>query len=116
THHLDSPLFKDRRRILRGTDVPGVAGSRRRWRIGPSGPGRSDGGRLRDAADRLAAPVAPGAMKRRTGRLAASALHPYHGGLARPSAGARGRVAQLVEQGIENPRVGGSIPSPATIE
>jgi hypothetical protein len=27
-----------------------------------------------------------------------------------------GRVAQLVEQGIENPRVGGSIPSPATIE
>ncbi len=26
-----------------------------------------------------------------------------------------GRVAQLVEQGIENPRVGGSIPSPATI-
>ena len=28
---------------------------------------------------------------------------------------ADGRVAQLVEQGIENPRVGGSIPSPATI-
>jgi hypothetical protein len=27
-----------------------------------------------------------------------------------------GRVAQLVEQGIENPRVGGSIPSPATID
>jgi hypothetical protein len=27
----------------------------------------------------------------------------------------RGRVAQLVEQGIENPRVGGSIPSSATI-
>jgi hypothetical protein len=27
----------------------------------------------------------------------------------------RGRVAQSVEQGIENPRVGGSIPSPATI-
>ena len=27
-----------------------------------------------------------------------------------------GRVAQLVEQGIENPRVGGSIPSSATIE
>ena len=27
----------------------------------------------------------------------------------------QGRVAQLVEQGIENPRVGGSIPSPATI-
>ena len=27
----------------------------------------------------------------------------------------RGRVAQLVEQGIENPRVGGSIPSAATI-
>ena len=26
-----------------------------------------------------------------------------------------GRVAQLVEQGIENPRVGGSIPSSATI-
>ncbi len=25
-----------------------------------------------------------------------------------------GRIAQLVEQGIENPRVGGSIPSPAT--
>ena len=25
-----------------------------------------------------------------------------------------GRVAQLVEQGTENPRVGGSIPSPAT--
>jgi hypothetical protein len=27
-----------------------------------------------------------------------------------------GRVAQLVEQGIENPCVGGSIPSPATIK
>lgn len=26
----------------------------------------------------------------------------------------KGRVAQLVEQGTENPRVGGSIPSPAT--
>jgi hypothetical protein len=26
-----------------------------------------------------------------------------------------GRVAQLVEQGIENPRVGGSIPSSATM-
>ena len=30
------------------------------------------------------------------------------------STGCTGRVAQLVEQGIENPRVGGSIPSPAT--
>ena len=30
--------------------------------------------------------------------------------------GKRGRVAQLVEQGIENPRVGGSIPSPATMK
>jgi hypothetical protein len=29
--------------------------------------------------------------------------------------GLHGRVAQLVEQGIENPRVGGSIPSPATM-
>ena len=28
---------------------------------------------------------------------------------------ARGRIAQLVEQGIENPRVGGSTPSLATI-
>ncbi len=28
---------------------------------------------------------------------------------------AHGRVAQLVEQGIENPRAGGSIPSPATM-
>ena len=27
----------------------------------------------------------------------------------------RGRIAQLVEQGIENPRVGGSTPSPATL-
>ena len=27
---------------------------------------------------------------------------------------AQGRIAQLVEQGIENPRVGGSTPSPAT--
>jgi hypothetical protein len=27
----------------------------------------------------------------------------------------RGQIAQLVEQGIENPRVGGSIPSLATI-
>ena len=35
-------------------------------------------------------------------------MSPYHSALA------RGRVAQLVEQGIENPRVGGSIPSPAT--
>src|SRR5690606_13288722 len=48
--------------------------------------------------------------------LAAPPSHPYHGGLARPSAAAYGRVAQLVEQGIENPRVGGSIPSPATID
>ena len=31
-----------------------------------------------------------------------------------PLAAPHGRVAQLVEQGIENPRVGGSIPSPAT--
>ena len=31
-----------------------------------------------------------------------------------PHCGSFGRVAQLVEQGIENPRVGGSIPSPAT--
>ena len=27
----------------------------------------------------------------------------------------RGQIAQLVEQGIENPRVGGSIPSLATM-
>ena len=27
----------------------------------------------------------------------------------------KGRIAQLVEQGIENPRVGGSTPSPATV-
>ncbi|MCW0438510.1 hypothetical protein NB723_003474 [Xanthomonas sacchari] len=32
-----------------------------------------------------------------------------------PAALRSGRVAQLVEQGIENPRVGGSIPSSATI-
>ena len=36
--------------------------------------------------------------------------HPYHSAALHP-----GRVAQLVEQGIENPRVGGSIPSPATM-
>ena len=36
---------------------------------------------------------------------------------ARPrrTAASRGQVAQLVEQGTENPRVGGSIPSLATI-
>ena len=34
--------------------------------------------------------------------------------LPRIMPGSLGRVAQLVEQGIENPRVGGSIPSSAT--
>src|SRR5690606_6850868 len=64
--------------------------------------------------------VAVGATRGASGAagrwLAAPPSHPYHGGLARPSAAAYGRVAQLVEQGIENPRVGGSIPSPATID
>lgn len=51
-------------------------------------------------------------------RLAQAADGRYH---ARPrNAGTAlrrsGRVAQLVEQGIENPRVGGSIPSPATMK
>ena len=32
-----------------------------------------------------------------------------------PGCKQQGRVAQSVEQGIENPRVGGSIPSSATI-
>src|SRR5690606_33167005 len=62
-------------------------------------PGRPEGGPCMECVPRLA---------RRSAR-------PYHARLARPSAGARGRVAQLVEQGIENPRVGGSIPSPATM-
>src|SRR5690606_41736558 len=57
--------------------------------------GRRDGGARGDVQSGfgLASPEAPA----------------YHCGLA------SGRVAQLVEQGIENPRVGGSIPSPATI-
>ena len=38
-------------------------------------------------------------------------ISPSHG----PAPKRSGRVAQLVEQGIENPRVGGSIPSPATM-
>lgn len=33
----------------------------------------------------------------------------------RPATACGARVAQLVEQGIENPCVGGSIPSPGTI-
>src|SRR5665213_2669390 len=57
----------------------------------------------------------------RPGRLDATA---GRGSNTRPAAVAHrphmthtfGRVAQLVEQGIENPRVGGSIPSPATIK
>ena len=32
-----------------------------------------------------------------------------------PHMSCKGRIAQSVEQGIENPRVGGSIPPPATI-
>jgi hypothetical protein len=36
-------------------------------------------------------------------------------GLINGSTSLIGRVAQLVEQGIENPRVGGSIPSSATM-
>src|SRR5690606_8259124 len=48
--------------------------------------------------------------------LAGPQSHRYHGGREGRSAAAYGRVAQLVEQGIENPRVGGSIPSPATID
>lgn len=46
-----------------------------------------------------------------------NALTILHGAesLAKMVGSRNGRVAQLVEQGIENPRVGGSIPSPATI-
>ena len=52
-----------------------------------------------------------------TSALAETGRPPYH---ARPrwrqrSENQSGSVAQLVEQGIENPRVGGSIPSRATI-
>ena len=43
------------------------------------------------------------------------ALSDYNPALAGPWAGSGAQIAQLVEQGIENPRVGGSIPSPATI-
>ena len=47
-------------------------------------------------------------------------IAPSHHATQQPSPhglrAAPGRVAQLVEQGIENPRVGGSIPSPATID
>src|SRR3546814_10719946 len=39
-------------------------------------------------------------------------IPPSHG----PAPKRSGRVAQLVAQGIENPRVGGSIPSPATMQ
>lgn len=48
-------------------------------------------------------------------RLAHSAARPYHSASRTACPLRNGRVAQLVEQGIENPRVGGSIPSPATI-
>ena len=33
-----------------------------------------------------------------------------------PDMSCKGRIAQSVEQGIENPRVGGSIPPPGTIQ
>ncbi len=67
-----------------------------------------------------------GLMRACRGSTSSVSSRPHHGAIAnnsnapqhRPSRGhaAPGRVAQLVEQGIENPRVGGSIPSPATIE
>ena len=49
-------------------------------------------------------------------RLAMSGADPYDSASRTASPLRNGRVAQLVEQGIENPRVGGSIPSPATIQ
>ena len=49
------------------------------------------------------------AIQRRSGLPAGSCIRII------PPLVTHGRVAQLVEQGIENPRVGGSIPSPATM-
>jgi hypothetical protein len=48
-------------------------------------------------------------------RLNGSNTRPFAAAFSAPACKHKGRVAQLVEQGIENPRVGGSIPSPATI-
>ena len=55
-----------------------------------------------------------------TSRLDESSLNgsntrPFAAAFSAPACKHKGRVAQLVEQGIENPRVGGSIPSSATI-
>ncbi len=55
---------------------------------------------------------------RRTGKiqpLAEILAKPVSGGYSTASRFQGGQIAQLVEQGIENPRVGGSIPSLATI-
>ena len=43
-----------------------------------------------------------------------SNTRPFAAAFSAPACKHKGRVAQLVEQGIENPRVGGSIPSSAT--
>ena len=47
--------------------------------------------------------------------LNGSNTRPFAAAFSAPACKHKGRVAQLVEQGIENPRVGGSIPSSATI-
>ena len=47
--------------------------------------------------------------------LNGSNTRPFAAAFSAPARKHKGRVAQLVEQGIENPRVGGSIPSSATI-
>src|SRR3546814_17080937 len=66
-----------------------------RSRPGQTRPGRS-------APVRIGLPPAP----------APRIIPPSHG----PAPERSGRVAKLVEQGIENHRVGGSIPSPATMQ
>ena len=49
------------------------------------------------------------------GQRPESSLQARPGGTASSRTAEDAQVAQLVEQGTENPRVGGSIPSPATI-
>ena len=78
-----------------------------------AGCGQGDGHQAKFHRDLLNARALQGPTRGVSGasqlppELACAGGRPYDARLA-------GRVAQLVEQGIENPRVGGSIPSPAT--
>ena len=64
-----------------------------------------------------ALPLPTGATKNRQNPLDSPAVVTYHPATKRPQrpVGTGAQIAQLVEQRIENPRVGGSIPSLGTI-